>query len=255
MSSNDENAPKLSIKDKIPEDVKNRLGNYNNNFVIRDAVRQIPHIGYALDSTLAFLGRKIGEQRLLECLVILQEEINLIHEDKVDKDFLTTHEFLDILIKAVENSIKTRHRERIRLNCKILVGAINKDNLNDRHSAEDFLTFVENLTPADIRVGLAIYKLQKNRPAHFGTESRDNTELKFVINSGWDKLQEISGVYGVDFDIAVHKLSAAGLIKEIVGMYGNYTGGLYLITPSFQRLMKSIQLSANDPLFNLRIRD
>jgi hypothetical protein len=33
--------------------------------------------------------------------------------------------------------------------------------------------------------------------------------------------------------MAVHKLSTAGLIKEIVGMYGNYTGGLYLITPSF----------------------
>jgi hypothetical protein len=56
---------RLSTKDKISEDIKSRLGNYNNNnnnFVIRDAVRQIPHIGDALDSTLAFLGRKIGKQ-------------------------------------------------------------------------------------------------------------------------------------------------------------------------------------------------
>ena len=174
------------LKIKISEDVKSRLGNYNNNFVIRDAVRQIPHICDALDSTLAFLGRKIGEQRLLEYLAILQEQINLIHEDKWIKTSLQHTNSSTYL--AVENSIKTRHRERIRLNCKIPVGAINKDNLSDRHSAEDFLTLVENLTPADIRVGLAIYKLQKNRPTHFDTESQDNTELKFVINSGWDKL-------------------------------------------------------------------
>jgi hypothetical protein len=37
-------------------------------------------------------------------------------------------------------------------------------------------------------------------------ESQDNTELKFVINSGWDKLQDISGVYGVDLNIALQKL-------------------------------------------------
>jgi hypothetical protein len=38
--------------------------------------------------------------------------INLIHENKIDKDFFGTEEFSDIFIKAFENSIKTRNREK-----------------------------------------------------------------------------------------------------------------------------------------------
>jgi hypothetical protein len=58
-----------------------------------------------------------------------------------------------------------------------------------------------------------------------------------------------------EFRIALLKLTNAGLIKEIVGMYMDYTGGLYSITPTFQSLMKFIKLNTNDPLFNIKIKD
>jgi hypothetical protein len=163
---------------------------------------------------LAYLGHKIGEQRIVECMAILREELNQIPENKLDKDYFGTEEFLDISLKASENSLKTRHKERIILNCKVLPGAINKDKLDDGHYAEDFLSFVGDLTPTDIVLGLEIYKRQKNRPAHFDQESPDDNELKFVIKSGWDELQGICKLDEVDFDIAVHKLSAAALIKK-----------------------------------------
>jgi hypothetical protein len=47
------------------------------------------------------------------------------------------------------------------------------------------------------------------------------------------------------------KLESAGLIKEIVGMYHGYTGGL--ITPTFKIFMKLIQY-ANESTFNFRLR-
>jgi hypothetical protein len=128
------------------------------------------------------------------------------------------------------------------------------DNSQKRRSAEDFLSFVSELNPTDIMLGLKIYDQQKDRPAQFDVESQDNTELKFVVNNGWHELQRICNLENAEFNIALHKLSAAGLIKEIVGMYVNYTGGLYLITPAFQDLMKFIRLNANDPLFNIRVR-
>jgi hypothetical protein len=143
----------------------------------------------------------------------------------------------------------------MRLFCKILAGTLNKDNIEDRHYAEDFLYFVEDLTLADIIVGLEIYKSQINKPDHFDAESQDKNELKFVTESGWDKLEEHSPVKGLDRRIALHKLSAAGLIKEVVGVYLSYTGGKYIMTPMFQKLINFIHLRANDPLFSSMIPD
>jgi hypothetical protein len=85
----------------------------------------------------------------------------------------------------------------------------------------------------------------------FDPDSQQDNECSFVINSGWYELQSVCNLEDVEFNIALHKLSTVGLIKEIVG----YTGGLYLITPAFQSLMNFIKLNANDPLFNIRIRD
>lgn len=169
------------------------------------------------------MGHRIKQQRLIETAAILQEEVNLIDEGKVDKAFLWTEHFFDILRIAVENCLKTRHKERIRINCKILVGAINNDKKQDRHYAEEFLYCVANLTPEDIRVGYEIYKAQENWPKQFDMESQDNTELKYVIKSGWGTLEENSPVKGLGRDIALHKLSAAGLIREVVGAYVGYT--------------------------------
>jgi hypothetical protein len=59
----------------------------------------------------------------------------------------------------------------------------------------------------------------------------------------------------VRFQTSLHKLSRAGMIKEIVGMYGNYVGGRYIITPTFLSLMKFIHFRANDPLFSISIPD
>jgi hypothetical protein len=202
-----------------------------------------------LDFIITSLAQDVQEQRLIESFNILNE-VRYIDENNMDKDFLTSEEFFDIFRKTFDNCIRTRHRERIRLNCKILIGAISVDNQKDRHSAEDFLSFVSDLTPTDIILGLEIYKQQKDRPLQFDIESKENTELKFVVKSGWHELQNICKLDEVNFKISIHKLSTAGLIKEIVGMYANYTGGLYLITPTFQRLMNFIRLNANDPLFN-----
>jgi len=74
----------------------------------------------------------------------------------------------------MENCLKTRYEEKIRLYCKILAGSVSLDNINERSSAEDY-----DLTPGDLRVALEIYRQQEDMPAQFDGE---NTELKFVVN-------------------------------------------------------------------------
>ena len=212
-NDNKENERHSSLEDEMLERAKNTLGNFETNLAIKNAVLQIPHIGETLYAILGYMGHMFGEQRLLQCLAILQEQINLIDENKIDKEFLRT-EFFDILRITIENSMKTRHRERIMMNFKILAGALNKDKLQDRHYAEDFVYSVADLPPTDIMVGIEIYKLQRNRPDHFGKGSPYESETDFVEKSGIDKLRDICKLDEVEFDIAIHKLFAAALIKQ-----------------------------------------
>jgi hypothetical protein len=113
--------------------------------------------------------------------------------------------------------------------------------------------FLSELSPIDLLVGLEIYKQQKYMPEKFDAESNENTELKFIVNNGWHNIRNTCGLDEADLNIALAKLSRAGLIKEIVGMYLNYTGGIYLITPTFKRLMRFIRYSS-EPIFKYKIQ-
>jgi hypothetical protein len=84
-------------------------------------------------------------------------------------------------------------------------------------------------------------------------DSKENTELKFIVNSGWHDIRHLCQLDEVDFSIALGKLARTGLTKEIVGLYVGYTGGLYLITPTFKKLMNFIQLRTDTPLFNYHV--
>jgi hypothetical protein len=106
---------------------------------------------------------------------------------------------------------KTRFRDRILLNCKILVGSMSLDNVHQRHFTEDFLILVADLNPVDIMLGLRIHEQQKNRPKELSFDSSEGkTELDFVIENRWHELQGACGLDDVRFQTSLHKLSRAG---------------------------------------------
>jgi hypothetical protein len=226
---------------------------YLNNLELRESICQIPYIGNALDYMFSQLGKSFQERRLLQTINDLNEELIQIDESKIDKSFLTTEEFYDFIMKTLENCRKTRHNDKIRLYCKILLGAVIIDNSNQRHYVEDFLSFLSELSPTDLQVGLEIYKRQKNMPEKFDFDSQEHTELEFTVKTGWHDIRDALEMNETDFKIALHKLSRAGLIKEVVGTYVSYTGEHYLITPAFKRLMNFIRYS-KEPIFNYKVQ-
>jgi hypothetical protein len=190
---------------------------------------------------LSAFGQYVFEIRLSETLISLYEEIESIGERKIDMSFLHTEHFKDLVIKAVENSVRTRFKERIKLNCRILAGTISIDSINNRGSSDEFLDSVAELNPKDLQIAQIIYQQQKDRLPKFDIESEDNTELKYIVRKGWHDIPNLCHVTEQQFNISLFKLSKAGLIKEIIGTYSNYTGGLYLITPLFQDLMRFLK--------------
>jgi hypothetical protein len=99
---------------------------------------------------------------------------------------------------------------------------------------------------------MEIYERQKDMPKQFGEDK--NTELDFCVEKGrWHEIRGYCNLDEAEFIISLSKLAKASLIKEIVGMYVNYHGGHYLITPAFRKLMNFIQSGSNEPLFYYHI--
>jgi hypothetical protein len=237
---------------RLEKAVQKGVNYYLDNLELRQSIWQIPYIGNAVDYIFSELGKSFQQRRLLQAIQYLTEETSQISESKVDKSFLDTEEFYDLIMRTLESCIKTRHNDKIRLYCKILIGAVLIDNRDQRHSAEDFLALIAELSLMDLQVGMDIYKRQKNMPEKFNLESRENNELEFTVRTGWHNICSSLEMNETDFKIALYKLSRAGLIKEIVGTYVGYTGGHYIITPAFKILMDLIKYS-NEPTFNYKI--
>lgn len=234
--------------------IKNVVDNILNRYVTSVELRTA--IDPALDFVCMSMVSLFREDRLATYISSLNDEIDNLGKSKIDWEFIKSDEFSDFLVRATDNSLKTRFRERIQLNCKILVGSISVENVHQRNFGEDCLILVADLNPVDIMLGLKIYEQQKNRPKEFSLDSsKGQTEFDFVIESGWHNLQGACRLDDVRFQTSLHKLSRAGMIKEVVGMYLNYVGGLYIITPTFQSLMNFIRFRANDPLFSISIQD
>jgi hypothetical protein len=124
---------------KVDESIQRGLDYYSNNIELKNAVCQIPQIGPAIDFMISSLSMKFQQKRVIDSIITLHEEMERL-DTKIDKEYIKKEEFFDLFVKAFDNSVRTRHRERIRLNCKILVGAISVENISERPYAEDFLS-------------------------------------------------------------------------------------------------------------------
>lgn len=235
------------IRKYIEEPLQKAIEIYTQNPQLRNSISQMP-MGIALDQFIVGLGRDFQQKRLVQAIQLLHQEMSLIDESKIDKQFLQTEEFIDLIVKAIENSVKTRHKDRVLLNCKILSGSILIENKEIRHSAEDLLVLISDLTPIDLKVAKEIYKQQKDKPEKFDMEEDKNNALFFVRNAGWDNLRQICELDESDFLLSLHKLSNAHLVEQVVGSYIGYMGDKYIITSTFQRLMSIISYS-KEPIF------
>lgn len=212
------------------------------------AVSLVSGIGPTIDLFLSPGGQNIQTRRIYDTISTLKNEMTKIEETKIDKSFLDSEDFYDLMMRTFESCSRTRHREKLVLYCKILAHSVSIENATERSSTEDYIGFINELSLKDLKVGIKIYEQQKDMPEKFDFE--ENTELKFVVRSGWHKIKNLCLLDEVDFSIALNKLARTGLIKEIIGTYVNYIGGLYLITPTFRKLMNFIQLGTDTPLFN-----
>lgn len=227
------------MPNELSEVARKASETYANNTALRAVITAIPYIGGSLDVIFVSKASKIYQERIKALLENLKTEMSLIGEEMIDKEYLRSEEFFDVVVKVIEASSRTRDREKIRLYAKLLCGSV---AIQDRREffAEDYLNILVELTPRELEVARAIYEQQGNsRP------SSDETPLQWAWRMGWKKLPEKLRVTSRDdLPFVLQRVSRSGLIKEMTGEYVGYEGGVYLITETFRRLMDFLKVRA-----------
>lgn len=204
---------------------------YSDQTAIRALINAVPFVGGSLDVIFVSKGQKLVEQRIYEFIKNLTEELNKVSEDKVDKKYLDSEEWFDVVIKAMNSAMKTRDIEKISWYAKILRGAV---VVRDRNAfdPEAYLQVLTELSPNELRVAKIIFEMQKKGP------KVGEQELHWAHNKGWDKLSEkCEFISKDDLEFILLRLQKAGFIREITGFISDYQGGTYVITPTFRKLM------------------
>ena len=123
---------------------------------------RIPLVGDSLTELAASKGQQIMEARRDEFLQLLAEHLAALEEQAVRKDYFQTPEGFDLLIKALDESRRTRSKEKRDLYARILRGAI-VDFEHGGYSAEEYLRLSCDLTLKELRVARLLYETRPGR--------------------------------------------------------------------------------------------
>jgi len=215
----------------------------------------IPAIVGAVDVALTIKAQKIAERRLNVLCQSWEQEIQSVPKDLVDKDYIESEEFFDLIFQAWESTKRTRHDEKICLYAKLLVGTVPFQNRQD-HFPEDYMTVLTELSVKEISLAQALFKQQRERPKpdenemqwlkRIGaTEKREAKGQRLKDGHGqWRKLLlDCSKVNEEDIEFVLLRLQRSGLLTELSGTYLGYSGGVYVINDTFRKMMHYIERS------------
>jgi hypothetical protein len=172
-------------------------------------------------------------------LRLLGKHLEAIDEQAIKKDYFKTPEGFDLLIKALDESRKTRSEEKRDLIARILAGAASTESEHGAYSPEEYLNIIATLTVKELAVARTIYALQKGQ---------DYRELD--IDDRWETWnscrEEIVEEYALDINdlpIILGRISFTGLIELV---YLPYVPGpptpTYWASPTFDKLMEFLRL-------------
>jgi hypothetical protein len=224
-----------SIKDIVSK-VKDKLENYSTDIALQNTILSIPG-GPAIDVLIREIGSKISQQRIAETIHAIQFELDRLDSIKIDRDYVISEEFYDLVIRIFYQSVKDRVYEKKVIFAKILSRSLLTENKDLRENNEDFVNLLEDLSIQDLTLLKHIYDQQREMNPRTNPAEGTYNELLTVWGSGWKELQSKSQLTNEQYQISLLKLTRSGFIKEITGSYVDYLGGTYIITPILKKLL------------------
>lgn len=197
---------------------------------LRILLKRVPLFGDSLVEIAAGKGQQIAQERRDEFLELLAERFVDLEGLALRKDYFETPEGIDMLVKALDESRKTRSRKKREMYARILKGAI-LDFERREYSSEEYLHLVADLTEKELRVARLIY--------------RDRPEPDEQSWSAWKgKACEELDVDESDIGMALGRIGSLGLIENVNSYLSEGDGvaildrPVYKIAPAFEKLMR-----------------
>jgi len=220
---------------ELTTQLQNAAEVYNQNTSLRALISAIPYIGSSIDVIITSRAQIIIQQRLNFFLEQLKKDVRTLKESSIDRDYIESEEFFDLLIKTIEYAVKTRHREKITIYSRVLRNSL-VATFRQGNDPEEFLLVLVELSPIEIEILKAIYDHEISRSAETEIDGEFWGKYK-----GIDKILEKYGAGFTDPTFYLKRIERTGLIAEIVGMILGYEGGAYEITEGLMKMMKFIQ--------------
>jgi hypothetical protein len=170
----------------------------------------------------AWEGRRVSKriEALVGEIATLAERID---QRKLDKTFVGTDDFQDLVIAALDAGRRTADADKRRVIAAILLGAAFTER-PAQLDVEALLDTIGSLSPQDLALARFLF-----------TESARD-EPKAIANVA------VAPADFPDREFHLKRLEAGGLIQEVTGTYGG-SGGQYFMTTTFHRLMALLKLT------------
>gem|GEM_PF-6040457 len=197
---------------------------YSERTVFRALVQAIPYAGGPLDALFGGWGAELIARRQAQLLEELRAAFQRIEEEKVDKAFIESEEFLNLVLRGLDHSARTHRADRIRLLARVIAGAAatgwGEDRLDD---SEALLDLAASLSTAEIVALSKIIDVYNNRPRlPLPLDGRPTTLQEFLDGGGEELMASLPKEL-------LLRLEAKGLLKE---QAGRYLGGADIYFPT-----------------------
>lgn len=119
---------------------------YANNPFVRMIVNVIPYVGGSLDVLLSEKWNSYNQQRLDSLLNYLSIDLEDVKND-INQEYLESEELYDIVIKVINESIKTRLDDKRKLFSKVIRDSLSKNK--KIYITESVLSIISELNELD----------------------------------------------------------------------------------------------------------
>ena len=136
-----------SIADQISE----ALECYERSIIPRAAVAAIPHIGGSIDRLLSGRAARRWQERVMSLIEELRVRFDKIEESYIDKEFLNSDEFEELIIRVFQALQSTHEHEKIAYFAQVLSKVVTTPLLRDER-AQRYIMLVDDLTGLHIRI-------------------------------------------------------------------------------------------------------
>lgn len=204
---------------------------------LRSALVLVPSfgIGSAIDVALATEVARKRNERLDSFLAELKQQLALLESTSLDADFFRSDEGVDLVVNAIQKSLRTRHKQKHLQFARIVARA----SATQDYLLEDPEIFMAIIGELPVRY----FEMLEDYRQIVMTDDYDRKDIvnEYIQMQGGNAdattLLQIAFPEKYSYtqgDFA--RIAASGLIKERVGPYVDYSGGAYGFTDLYVRL-------------------